>query len=78
MPGTTSIVYGGTFATVTNGDGFTFPRYRMQLITDAANAVPGPLDGTPPLAWHQVPTGSDSPPLYTDAPNQDMIEGFTH
>jgi hypothetical protein len=78
VPGTTSIVYAGKFATVTNGDGYTFPRFRIQLIADQTNAMAGPLDGTPPLVWHQVPINSSETPTMSNAPNQDVLERFTH
>ena len=69
----------GKFATVTNTDGHTFPRFRPQLIADAANAAPGPLDGTPPLVWHQIPVGDPNNPTgVTARPNQDVLERFTH
>jgi hypothetical protein len=78
VPGTDSIVYAGQFATVTNGDGIKFPRFRVQIVADRPNATAAPLDGTPPLVWHQVPIDENSPPTMTNAPNQDMVEGFTH
>jgi hypothetical protein len=79
VPGTSTIVYQAKFATVTNSDGYTLPRFRPQLIADTAGAAAGPLDGTPPLVWHQVPIGSpDNPTGVTNAPNPDVLEQFTH
>jgi hypothetical protein len=79
VPGTSSIVYAATFATVTNTDGYPFPRFRLQIIADAANASAAPLATSPALVWHQIHTGGDPDnPTFTQAPNQDALEGFTH
>lgn len=80
VPGTNSIVYQHGSSNVTNGDGYTFPRFYVALESDADNAVSKPVLGNlPPLAWHQEVLDSSPyfPPFdLTDVPNAEFVDRF--
>ncbi len=82
VPGTTSIVYQHGSSSVTDSDGYAFPRFYVALEADADNAASKPILGSvPPLAWHQeaLTEGSYSPPFdLIDVPNAEFIDRFIH
>lgn len=79
VPGTTSIVYQHGSSSVTDGDGYTFPRFFVALKADAGTGTSKPILGTkPPLTWHQEALMDTYPAELIDVPNLEYVERFIH
>ncbi len=81
VPGTTTIVYQHGSSSVTDGDGYTFPRFYVARKADADNAASAPIGGSvPPLTWHQEALADKFFPPFNliDVPDAEFIDRFVH